>query len=37
MLYTVQVGSGLMGVRYINADSEEEAIEKAKELIDVKQ
>ena len=33
MLYQVDTGSGLMGIRYINAESEAEAIEKAKDIL----
>ena len=33
MLYQVDTGLGLMGVKYINADSEDEAIEKAKDIL----
>ncbi len=33
MLYQVDTGTGLMGIKYINADSEDEAIEKAKDIL----
>ena len=33
MLYQVDTGTGLMGTKYINADSEAEAIEKAKGML----
>lgn len=33
MLYQVDTGSGLMGIKYINADSEDEAAEKAKGIL----
>ena len=33
MLYQVDTGSGLIGIKYINADSEDEAIEKAKDIL----
>lgn len=33
MLYQVDTGSGVMGIKYINADSEAEAIEKAKDIL----
>lgn len=33
MLYQVDTGSGLMGIKYINADSESEAQEKAKDIL----
>ena len=33
MLYQVDTGSGLIGMKYINADSEAEAIEKAKDIL----
>ena len=33
MLYQVDTGLGLMGIKYINADSEDEAIEKAKDIL----
>ena len=33
MLYQVETGSGLMGIKYVNADSEAEAIEKAKDIL----
>ena len=33
MLYQVDTGSGLMGIKYINADSEDEAIEKVKDIL----
>ena len=33
MLYQVDTGAGLMGVKYINAASEDEAIEKAKDML----
>lgn len=33
MLYQVDTGLGLIGVKYINADSEDEAIEKAKDIL----
>jgi hypothetical protein len=33
MLYQVDTGSGLIGIKYINADSEPEAIEKAKDIL----
>ena len=33
MLYQVDTGSGLMGIKYINADSEDEAIEKSKGIL----
>ena len=33
MLYQVDTGSGLIGIKYVNADSEEEAIEKAKGIL----
>lgn len=33
MLYQVDTGLGLMGVKYINANSETEAIEKAKDIL----
>ena len=33
MLYQVDTGSGLIGVKYVNADSETEAIEKAKDML----
>ena len=33
MLYQVNTGSGLMGMKYINADSETEAIQKAKDIL----
>lgn len=33
MLYQVDTGSGLMGIKYVNADSEAEAIEKAKDIL----
>ena len=33
MLYQVDTGLGLTGIRYINADSEDEAIEKAKDIL----
>ena len=33
MLYQVDTGLGLTGVKYINADSEDEAIEKAKDIL----
>lgn len=31
MLYQVDTGSGLIGIKYVNADTETEAIEKAKD------
>lgn len=33
MLYQVDTGSGLIGVKYVNADSEAEANEKAKDIL----
>ena len=33
MLYQVDTGSGLMDIKYVNADSEAEAIEKAKDIL----
>lgn len=33
MLYQVDTGSGLMGIKYVNADSESEALEKAKDIL----
>ena len=33
MLYQVETGFGLMGIKYVNADSEAEAIEKAKNIL----
>ena len=33
MLYQVDTGAGLMGMKYINADSEDEAIEKSKGIL----
>ena len=33
MLYQVDTGSGLMGIKYVNADSETEAQEKAKDIL----
>ena len=33
MLYQVDTGAGLIGVKYINADSEDEAIEKTKDML----
>ena len=33
MLYQVDTGAGLMGMKYINADSEDEAIEKSKDIL----
>ena len=33
MLYQVDTGAGLIGMKYINADSEDEAIEKAKDIL----
>lgn len=33
MLYQVDTGSGLIGIKYVNADSETEAIEKAKDIL----
>lgn len=33
MLYQVDTGQGLIGMKYINANSEEEAIEKAKVIL----
>lgn len=33
MLYQVDTGSGLMGIKYINADNETEAIEKVKDIL----
>ncbi len=33
MLYQVDTGQGLIGMKYINADSETEAIEKAKDIL----
>ena len=33
MLYQVDTGAGLTGIKYINADSEDEALEKAKDIL----
>lgn len=33
MLYQVDTGSGLTGIKYVNADSETEATEKAKDIL----
>ena len=33
MLYQVDTGSGLIGIKYINADSEDEAMEKTKNIL----
>lgn len=33
MLYQVDTGSGLIGIKYVNADTETEAIEKAKGIL----
>ena len=33
MLYQVDTGSGLIGIKYVNADSEAEAIEKVKDIL----
>ena len=33
MLYQVDTGSGLIGIKYINAESEAEAQEKAREIL----
>lgn len=34
MLYQVDTCTGLIGMKYINADSEDEAIEKAKDMLE---
>ena len=33
MIYQVDTGLGLMGIKYVNTDSEYEAIEKAKDML----
>lgn len=33
MLYQVDTGLGLTGMKYVNADNEDEAIEKAKDIL----
>lgn len=33
MLYQVDTSSGLIGIKYVNADSETEAIENAKDIL----
>lgn len=33
MLYQVDTGSGLIGIKYVNADSESEAVEKTKDIL----
>ena len=33
MLYQVDTGQGLIGIKYVNADSETEATEKAKDIL----
>ena len=33
MLYQVDTGLGLIGIKYIKADSEDEALEKAKDIL----
>ena len=33
MLYQVDTGLGLIGIKYIKADSEDEALEKAKAIL----
>ena len=33
MLYQVDTGLGLIGVKYVNADNEDEAIEKANDML----
>lgn len=33
MLYQVDTGSGLIGIKYVTADSESEALEKAKDIL----
>ena len=33
MLYQVDTGQGLIGIKYVNADSQDEAIEKAKDIL----
>ena len=37
MLYQVDTGSGLIGIKYVNANSETEAIEKAKDILSDKE